>query len=169
MKSSWIVAAAALSATGCDIPANNVTASNLQGATEHAAPPPRMDVERLLNADKATVATILGQPRECRREADTDPRYRGESCAYGGGTAEGEATELFFVEGRVANLTLPNFGLLFDEASLERYGIEVASPTFSNTGVRRWTTQIASMPVEVNMFEGEPGRISYVYIRSMAR
>jgi hypothetical protein len=141
--------------------------ANGTGDAQHSAHqvPPReseqRDLRRLLGADKRAVAQILGEPTSCHSES------RGESCAFGQSTEPGEATELFFINGRATNVTLPNYDLPFEPASLTAYGISAGEPVFSSPAVLRWYTSIGSTPVEVDMFLGAHGRISYLYV--MAR
>jgi hypothetical protein len=150
------VAATAIGLTACGVPEGNNAAKD-NSATVAARP--RVDVARLIDADKPTVAGILGQPTSCRNES------RGESCAYGQETEAGKATELFFIGGRVANLTLPGYGLPFSASSLEAYGIpNTGDPHFTSPTVTRWHMDINLMPVEVNMFPDGNGGITFLYV-----
>jgi hypothetical protein len=104
------------------------------------------------------MAQLLGEPTSCHNEST------GESCAFGQSTEPGDATEIFFVNGRAANLTLPNYDLPFEPASLRAYGISAGEAAFSSPAVMRWYTTIGSTPVEVNMFPGSHDRIFYLYV-----
>jgi hypothetical protein len=118
----------------------------------------RIDLTRILGANKQSVAQMLGVPTSCRRES------RGEGCAYGRDTELGGATEVFFINGDAANVTLPNYGLPYAPASLEAYGIAAGEPDFISPAVTRWHTTIGTTAVEVNMFPGEAGRLFYLYV-----
>ena len=118
----------------------------------------RIDVARLLGQDKATVASVLGEPGTC------DQQRRGESCPYGDGSGAGSALEVFFIDDRAANLTLPGHGLPFEPQSLRAYGIDVGEPTEVASGATRWDSTINGREVEVSIFPAAPGEIDYVYV-----
>ena len=128
----------------------------------------RIDAASLLGKSKAEIARMIGPVRDCHREGDSEPIYRGEACGFGVATEPGEATEVFFIEGRAAHLTLPNFGLPFEASSLQAYGIEAGAPTFESPAVMRWDgVELGGRSVEVSMFPGGE-TISYLYVKSVS-
>jgi hypothetical protein len=159
-----VAIAAGLLVSACGVPpaGNRARDAREEESGDRSAsqrePEPRIDLRPLVGADKRAVARMLGQPRSCRTES------RGESCAFGQPSEPGDATEVFFINGRAANLTLPNFDMPYEAASLRAYGIDAGEAAVSSPDVMRWYTNIGSTPVEVNMFPGSGGRIFYLYV-----
>jgi len=156
-----LVAGSLLAPAACEMPAPSNKAVEVERPEKAQINTLRIDVARLVDADKAAVAAILGEPASCHMES------RGESCAYEANAPPPEALEVFFIGGRAANLTLPSFGLPFEQASLRAYGIEAGQPSFISPAVTRWHVTINSTPIEVDMFPDGDGGIHYVYL--MAR
>jgi hypothetical protein len=99
-----------------------------------------VDVPALVGKSKNEVDAALGTP-EC------PPK---NSCVYG------DRLEVYFVDNKAANFTLP----VVDD--LRVYGLKLGEPSFVNTGVKRWDMELAGMPAEVSIFEG-----NYVYVKTV--
>lgn len=102
--------------------------------------PTIFDVKSLVGSTKDEVSAKWGT-------AECPPR---NACIYG------DNREIYYVDGRAANLTLPPV------EDLRSYGLDLGAPEFENAevGVRRWKTTINGRPAEISQFE------NYVYIKT---
>jgi hypothetical protein len=99
-----------------------------------------IDVPALIGKSKDEVDAALGSP-EC------PPK---NACVYRDGL------EVYFVDDKAANFTLPVIN------DLRAYGFTLGEPSFVNTGVKRWEVDLAGMPAEISLFEGD-----YVYVKTV--
>jgi hypothetical protein len=107
---------------------------------EPPSPTVILDIPSLVGLPKQEIDTLWGAP-ECPPE---------NACVYGRGR------EVYFIDGRAANFTLPPTN------DLGVYGFELGVPNFENAdaGVKRWNTTIGGHPAEVSDFG------NYVYVKT---
>jgi hypothetical protein len=121
--------------------APNVDTSDVAEAAlvEPAHPQLRHDIPTLIGAPKSAIDAKWGQP-EC------PPK---NACVYG------DKMEVYFVNGKAANFTLP------PASDPSEYGFSLGEPSFTNEGVKRWDLLLNGMPIEISSFENH-----YFYVKT---
>lgn len=97
------------------------------------------DIPLLIGAAKEQIDAEWGAP-EC------PPK---NSCVYG------PMLEVYFVDGKAANFTLP------PTDDPRRYGFEVGEPVWTNAGDKRWEVELGEGTVELSSFDSH-----YFYVKT---
>jgi len=117
-----------------------------------SAATPVIDVLAIAGKSESEVATYLGSPTSCRKI-----KY-GEKCMY----TKAE-TEIVFIDGRADLITVSGLDSVpFNILALEHLGLNISTPTFSNSFVIRWKS-IQGLR-EVSIFSSPVGT-RYAYIK----
>jgi hypothetical protein len=112
-----------------------------------------VDVPKISGESKQSIETLLGKPDEC------EPSKYGEKCRY-----IKSHTEIVYISGRADWITVGFKGVPYEPSSITKLGFEKEIPTFVNDFTTRWEG-IGGL-LEVSLFPGEGGQVSYAHIKS---